>query len=902
MAKRTEQLDLLTPEPSQGQIIPTSLHIEMQQSYLEYAMSVIVGRALPDVRDGLKPVHRRILYAMHELGLVPERPYRKCARVVGDVLGKYHPHGDQSVYDALVRLVQDFSSRYPLLAGHGNFGSVDNDPPAAMRYTECRLAPIGNEALLSEINEATIDFTDNFDSSEQEPTVLPAQLPILLLNGSSGIAVGMATNIPPHNLRELVDAVIALIDRPNLSDEDLFALVPAPDFPTGGIIINDGGIKEAYTTGRGSITLRGVVMSEVIPIGKNRRSRACLIVTELPFQVNKAGWIEKIAELVENGKLEGIIDLRDESDRTGMRVVIELKKDVNANLLLENLYRQTALQVNFGVIMLALIDSLPKQMNLREILQEFINFREITLTRRFNYECDLAQQRLHITEGLVNVLANLDASIELIRASSDSATAKAGLQSQFGLSAPQSDAILAMPLRRLTGLERQNLQTEMADLRRQIGSLEKLLGDRRELLKLIKKDLRELKKKHGDDRRSRIEARDSDYFRRGFDSSTPLVELPPSPVKSTGKTQKAEAKNQKSRIDRQPESATVVEELVKRNGKVEHDRNIPLDISGSEPPVKEVIVQLTHKGYVKCLDADAKLSSSSATQSNLAEDPIVVTFKTSNALDLIVMTGSGKAFPLAVKDIPPSGAKSKNPRGTPLIALLPDAAGDIVSYFPWDKNPETSDSLVLVTTQAKIKRLPLAEFAAINPRGLVAIKAKDDDRLFWANLVGIDRHLAIATSGGRMLRMSASEEQVPTLGRTALGNQALRLRSTETLIGVAALDLVNHPDTELLLVTAQGFAKRIIAEHLRLSPRGSIGSQAINFADKHDYLAAIAPISTDQTHITLIVTRAKDDPQTRAVQVSIDDIPLQAINGQGRSIYELGVELTRAEKVVRLTI
>ena len=377
-----KQLNLL----SKGQVITTALHTEMQRSYLEYAMSVIVGRALPDVRDGLKPVHRRILYAMHELGLTPDRPYRKCARVVGDVLGKYHPHGDQSVYDALVRLVQDFSSRYPLLGGHGNFGSVDNDPPAAMRYTETRLAPVGHEGMLAEIAEETVDFTGNFDNSQQEPTVLPAQLPFLLLNGCAGIAVGMATNVPPHNLGEIVDGLIALIDNPDLSDEKLFQIIPGPDFPTGGEIIDHGGIREAYTTGKGSIVMRGIVTMEEIPATRGTKRRTALIVTELPFQVNKAGWIEKIADLVNQGRIVGISDIRDESDREGMRVVIELKRDTNPQELLQHLYHQTALQTTFGAILLAIVNGQPRQLTLRQLLEEFLKFREHTLNRRYNYE------------------------------------------------------------------------------------------------------------------------------------------------------------------------------------------------------------------------------------------------------------------------------------------------------------------------------------------------------------------------------------------------------------------------------------------------------------------------------------------------------------------------------------
>ena len=484
-----DQLDMLAA----GQIVPTSLHTEVQRSYLEYAMSVIVGRALPDVRDGLKPVHRRILYAMHELGLTPDRPYRKCARVVGDVLGKYHPHGDQSVYDALVRLVQTFSSRYPLLDGHGNFGSVDNDPPAAMRYTETRLAPISHEAMLGDISEALVDFIDNFDSSQQEPVVMPTQLPILLLNGSSGIAVGMATNIPPHNLGEVVDGLIALIDRPTLSDDELFRLIPGPDFPTGGEIISTEGILEAYRTGRGSIPIRGICQFEEVHPGKGRQRRNAIVVTELPYQVNKAGWIEKIAQLVNAGRLEGIADIRDESDRDGMRVVIELKRDAPAQRVLQDLYRTTPLQSNFGVIMLALDNGQPRQLPLRDVMQAFLSFRETTLTRHYQNQLDKTEAKLHITEGVLTALNNLDAIIDILRNAPDGTTAKQQFQQRFDLSDRQSDAILAMPLRRLTGLERQGLETDFAELSQRRDELQVLLADRHELLKAMKKELRSLK-------------------------------------------------------------------------------------------------------------------------------------------------------------------------------------------------------------------------------------------------------------------------------------------------------------------------------------------------------------------------------------------------------------------------
>ncbi|NEQ81394.1 MAG: DNA topoisomerase IV, partial [Moorea sp. SIO2I5] len=453
----TKQLNLL----ENSNVIPTALHLEMQRSYLEYAMSVIVGRALPDVRDGLKPVHRRILYAMHELGLTPDRPYRKCARVVGDVLGKYHPHGDQAVYEAMVRLVQDFSTRYPLLDGHGNFGSVDNDPPAAMRYTETRLSPVGAQALLSEIGEATVDFIDNFDSSQQEPVVLPAQLPILLLNGCSGIAVGMATNIPPHNLAEIVDGLIALIDRPDLADEKLWKLIPGPDFPTGGEIVAAEGIRDAYTTGRGSIPIRGITKLETIQVGRKKRvQRRAIVVSELPYQVHKAAWIEKVAALVNQGRIEGISDIRDESDREGMRVVVELKRDTQPSTVLQQLYKQTPLQTNFGAILLTLVDGQPRQLTLRQLLESFISFREQTLTRQYTYEQSQKERRLHLVDGLLASLNQLDAMIDILRNAPDGTTAKLSLQNQLNLSEIQADAILAMPMRRLTGLEREKLETE----------------------------------------------------------------------------------------------------------------------------------------------------------------------------------------------------------------------------------------------------------------------------------------------------------------------------------------------------------------------------------------------------------------------------------------------------------
>ena len=489
---------------AEERVEPIALHQEMQRSYLEYAMSVIVGRALPDARDGLKPVQRRILYAMQELGLTPDRPYRKCARVVGDVLGKYHPHGDQAVYDALVRLVQSFSSRHPLLDGHGNFGSVDDDPPAAMRYTETRLAPISHQAMLEEIGEDTVDFAPNFDGSQQEPTVLPAQLPFLLLNGCSGIAVGMATSIPPHNLGEVVDGLIALIRKPELSDEKLLELIPGPDFPTGGEVLISSGLRDTYLHGRGSIPMRGVAHTEEVQPGKGRHKRNAVVVTELPYQLSKAGWIEKLAESVNDGKIGGIADIRDESDREGMRVVVELRRDADPEKVLKDLQRRTALQSNFGAILLALVDGQPQQLSLRQLLQTFLDFRELTLIRRTSHALRKTEDRLEVVEGLITALNNLQAVIAMIQEANDAASARASLMVRLDLSERQADAVLAMPLRRLTGLEQESLRQELDELRAERQRLKLLLDNRDQLLDAMVTELKALKKRFSTPRRTRL--------------------------------------------------------------------------------------------------------------------------------------------------------------------------------------------------------------------------------------------------------------------------------------------------------------------------------------------------------------------------------------------------------------
>jgi DNA gyrase subunit A len=905
MAKQGQQQLDFGLESKGENIIPTSLHTEMQRSYLEYAMSVIVGRALPDARDGLKPVHRRIIYAMHELGLVPERPFRKCARVVGDVLGKYHPHGDQSVYDALVRLVQDFSSRYPLLAGHGNFGSVDNDPAAAMRYTECRLAAIGNEAMLGDIEADVVDFVDNFDSSEREPAVLPAQLPILLLNGSTGIAVGMATNIPPHNLSEVVDGAIALLDNPDLSDEQLLRLIPAPDFPTGGIIMNEDGVREAYLTGRGSITTRGVASVEQFGgKGTGKRQKLAIIVTELPYQVNKSAWIEKIAELVNNEKINGISDIRDESDRVGMRVVIELKRDIAPEVIIEQLYRQTALQSNFGVILLALKGSQPKQMSLRELLQEFLSFREETLSKRFRYELKKAQEKSHLLEGLALVLQDIDRLIRILRFANNSALAKTDLQTEFGLSETQAEAILSMPLRRITAIEQQKIRDELATLQQEVTKLERLLGDRRELIKFLKKELRDHKKRHSDQRRTRL------AWQLGKNHQD--IHVPPSVDADASKATSKNAKSKNTEVEKtsdrniqqQVETQPVIEKTTEKKSRSVTNKQpnlveVPLISLTTELNIpiaapQDITVQLTHKGYIKSFDHNSKAPQSA----DLSDDLTIASYDTRSDREMVVLTNSGRAFPLALANVPIVKGKG---RGTPLITLLPDSSEGIISQFVWEKNPESKEGLVLISSQGKIKRSPLAEFADMTARGLMAAKFKDDDSLFWADIVSLDQELAIATSAGRILRLKADEMQIPTVGRAAAGNIALRLGNSETQIGVSVLDLQNNPNSELILITAEGFAKRISAASIRSAVRGAIGSQCFKFQSRADKLVSMTAIANPRVDLPITFLIGQDnDIGLRTVQMPLGAIPLELPNSQGRSIFAGESDLVRSERVIRV--
>lgn len=848
-----------------GQIIPTALHQEMERSYLEYAMSVIVGRALPDVRDGLKPVHRRILYAMYELGLTSDRPFRKCARVVGDVLGKYHPHGDQSVYEALVRMVQDFTTRYPLLSGHGNFGSVDNDPAAAMRYTETRLAAVADQAMLQGISEAIVDFTNNFDNSQLEPVVLPAQLPFLILNGCTGIAVGMATNVPPHNSGEIIDGLIALIDNPTLTDEALWKLIPGPDFPTGGQILDTEGILEAYRTGKGLIPLRGVTKIETLYIeAKRRKERTAIIITELPYQVNKSAWIEKVAELVNLGKIDGIADIRDESDRQGMRVVVELKRETEPKTILNALYQQTALQINFGAIFLALVNNQPRQLSLRELLEEFLAFREETLRRQYSHELAEVQQRVHLLEGLLLALENLKTVIEILTNAADGTTAKQRFQAELALSEAQGDSILAMPLRRLTGLERQKLQTEYEELQKRIQELQTLLSDRHELLKTLKKDFRSLKRKFSDVRRTRI-----------LQQTSKKSDLE---VKKDSKTrinpEKTEINDNKSKLipEKDNKSKISLEKTEINDKKVSSKETSPkleaslLTLFTPQTPPEDALICLTHQGEIYWKRPSNGHES--------PEQPLIYTQSLQKREKLIVITDSGKAYPVAINEIPP-----KNSQPISVLTLLSKTAQQdterAVSVFLMPEGQKTYDMLLL-TESGRIKRIDAAELAQIGNRGLALTKLKEQDRLSYVCWTTEGEEVAIATTGGRVLRLAVTDEQIPMMGRNAQGNTALRLRFGETIVGCVTTEAQDN----LLLVSQLGYGKRVPVNTLRLIKLGELGTTALQFSSKSDNLAGMVKAKAKQP--VMILTNQK-----RHLMIDSESVVLGNKDGVGDRIVQL---------------
>lgn len=800
------------PSNQEERIVPTDLRNEMQRSYLEYAMSVIVGRALPDARDGLKPVHRRILYAMHELGLTHDRPFRKCARVVGEVLGKYHPHGDTAVYDALVRMAQDFSMRSPLIDGHGNFGSIDNDPPAAMRYTESRLTALTTNALLQDIEAETVDFADNFDGSQQEPTVLPSRIPQLLLNGSAGIAVGMATNIPPHNLGEIIDGLIALIHNPDLSDLDLMEYIPGPDFPTGALIVGKSGIREAYTTGRGSITMRGVASIETIE-RRGAPDKDAIIITELPYQTNKAALIEKIAELVNDKKLDGISDIRDESDRDGMRIVIELKRDAYPRVVLNNLYKQTPIQATFGANMLALVNNEPQTLTLRHFLQTFLDFRIETITRRTQYLLRKAEERDHLLQGLLTALANLDAIIDLIRHAADAAIAKQELISTYSLSEAQSDAILQMQLRRLTALEAEKIQKEHEDLQRQIVDLQDILARRERILAIIEAEVLDIKKVHATPRRTRIEQGENELVDEDLIA------------------------NEKSII------------LITEQGYV---KRMPVDAFEAQ--------NRNTRGK-----AGAKMK----------EDDAVEHFVTCCDHDVVMLfSDRGVVYALKAYQIPTC---SRTSRGTPVVQLLQIShAEKITSVVPVSEFRDDV-YLVMLTQRGFIKKTVLSAFSNIRANGLIAISLEENDQLRWVRLATAHDSIIIGSSQGRAIHFRINNEQLRPLGRATRGVRSMNLREGDSLVGVAIVSsqilaeqealLNSDSDDEseelsdaknqgpwILVVTTGGLGKRVPVNQFRLQNRAGMGIIATKFRKKGDTLAALTMVNEGE-ELMLVTNR-----------------------------------------------
>ena len=675
-----------------GKILPVNIRDEMKRSYIDYAMSVIVGRALPDVRDGLKPVHRRILFAMNELGMTPDKPYKKCARIVGEVLGKYHPHGDSSVYEALVRMAQDFATRYQTIDGHGNFGSVDGDSAAAMRYTEARMNKI-TTSMLADIDCETVDFGPNFDGSLAEPTVLPVRLPMLLLNGVSGIAVGMATNIPPHNVCEIVDGTIALIDNPNITVDGLMQHIKGPDFPTAATIIGLNDIKKAYETGRGSIKMQAVATIEEIPGGNGRQARTAIIVTEIPYQVNKAQLIEKIAELVRDKKIEGISDLRDESDREGMRIVIELKRDAKPEVVKNNLFKFTQLSASFGVNMLALVGKQPRLLNLYEVLNEFVEHRVEIITRRTIFFLKKAKMRAHILAGLMIALQNLDEVIELIKKSKTTEEARVGLMSRFGLDVDQANAILEMQLRKLTGLEQSKIKEEYEELKRKIAEYEAILQDRQKVLNIIKDELKEDKEKYGDERRTQILPEANEITIEDLTPNVPMAVF------------------------------------ITRQGYL---KRISLDTFERQNQA------CRGKGGMKTKENDD-----------------VEHFFTAKMHDKVLFFSSkGVCYSLNVYDFPEGSRQAK---GLPVINLLPIEQDEQitavvpVSSFDEDKN------LIMLTKMGYIKRISLDTFKSIRRNGIIAIGLEDEDCLCWVKEAKDNEEVLIGTSSGMAIRFAISD-------------------------------------------------------------------------------------------------------------------------------------------------
>ncbi len=753
-------------------IILREIADEMKNSYIDYSMSVIAGRALPDVRDGLKPVHRRILYSMSEQGITPDKPYRKSARIVGDVLGKYHPHGDISVYMAMVKMAQDFSTRGLLVDGQGNFGTVDGDSPAAMRYTEARMSKLALE-LLRDIDKETVDFGPNFDESLKEPLVLPARYPNLLVNGSNGIAVGMATSIPPHNLGEVIDATIHYIDNRDCSVDELLKYVKGPDFPTAATIVGTEGIKEAYKTGRGKVKVRAKAEIEELPKGRQQ-----IVITEIPYQVNKARLVERIAELVKEKKVEGISDLRDESNRHGMRIVIELKRDTNANIVLNNIYKHSQLEDTFSIIMLSLVNGTPRILNLKEVIHYYVEHQREVITRRTQFELDKANARAHILEGLRIALDNIDRVINIIRSSANGQIAKEKLIEEFAFSDIQAQAILDMRLQRLTGLEREKIDNEYNELMKKIEYLESLLADELKLFGVIKDEMTAIKDKHTDERRTEIIPAEGEFD---------------------------------------------VKDLFEE---------------------EDIVVTLTHLGYIKRLPADTYRSQKRGGRGISAlttreEDFITDLITTTNHSRMLFLTNRGRVYKLNAYEIPEGKRTSK---GTAIVNLLQLNPGEkiarIITFNP-DSVKDDYKYLLMVTKNGIVKKTPIDEFKNINKSGIIAIGLKDGDELIGVKMTDGDEEIMLVTQNAMSIKFN--EKDIRPMGRTATGVKGITLSKDDMVV---SMDLASE-GSDLLVVSEKGYGKRTDLEEYRIQMRAGKGIKTYNINAKTGKLIGATIVNED---------------------------------------------------------
>lgn len=770
MAEETENPDL-----GAGTIIPINIEDEMRGAYIDYSMSVIVSRALPDVRDGFKPVHRRVLYGMSELGVFHNRPYKKSARIVGEVLGKYHPHGDSSVYDTMVRMAQDWSLRYPLVDGQGNFGSVDGDSPAAMRYTEARLRRIAEE-MLADINKETVDFQGNFDDSLSEPSVLPARIPNLLLNGTSGIAVGMATNMAPHNLSEVADGITAYINNPEITIEELMHFIKAPDFPTGGIIYGYSGVKSAFETGRGRVVLRSVANFEVSKNGKEQ-----IVVTEIPYLVNKANMIEKTAGLINEKKIEGISDIRDESDRQGLRVVYDLKRDAVPNVVLNNLFKYTQLQSSFSINNVALVNGRPEILNLKELIEHYVKHRIQVITRRTQYELKEAEKRAHILEGLLIALDHLDEVIALIRSSKDPDEARSGLMEKFSLSEIQARAILDMRLQRLTGLEREKIVEEYKQIKELIDELKAILASEERKKELIKADLQDIKTKYGDERRSKIEMAGGEF---NIEDMIPDDEMLVT-VSSQG--------------------------YIKRTNLSEY-RSQSRGGTGSRG--------------VKTKDDDYTEHLFMATNHNY----------------LLFFTEKGRLYWLRVFEVPEGNKTSKGRAIQNLINIESDDKVRAVLNVKTlsDEDYIKNNYIVMCTQNGTVKKTLLELYSRPRQNGIIAININEGDQLIDVALTNGNDYIIIAAGQGKAVRFH--ESGIRPMGRGATGVRGINLADDDKAIGMIC---VSRPDVQLLVVSEKGFGKRSDIEDYRITSRGAKGVKTLNITDKVGNLVAIKEVTDD---------------------------------------------------------